>query len=282
MADYLGRHPNVFFPNIKEPHYFCTDFDAFRRIRTLSEYESLFPFSNSRYEIFGDASVWHLYSNRATEEVFKYNPDAKIIIMLRNPSEMLPSLHNQLVFSGRESIQDFNIAWRKVALRKRGREVPDHVIEPSHLYYDEVCKYGEQVSRVLSVFAKNKVKVIFFEEFRLDPKQTVKDVLSFVGLSSDFEFTASIVNKARRHRFPEISRFVRYPPFPLSVLKRLMKSFTFIKKRTPMRKFYEIMSEDVEKPIIQSQVKQDIQDTYSSDIYRLIEICKRIPADWRW
>lgn len=114
IVAYLGQHSKVFFQNIKGPHYFCSDFDAFRRIRSSSEYEALFPFSNSQYEVCGEAAVWYLYSQSAAEQVYKYNPDAKIIIMLWRPVEMLPSLHTQPIFSGRGSIQDFREAWQRL------------------------------------------------------------------------------------------------------------------------------------------------------------------------
>lgn len=42
----------------------------------------------------GKASIWYLYSERAVEEIGEFDPQAKIIVMLRDPVEILHSLHS--------------------------------------------------------------------------------------------------------------------------------------------------------------------------------------------
>ena len=46
-------------------------------------------------------------SPNAARLIHSFNPAAQAIAMLRNPLEMLPSLHSQLVFVGFEPIEDF-------------------------------------------------------------------------------------------------------------------------------------------------------------------------------
>src|SRR5690606_1306193 len=119
MAEYLGQHPEIFFPRIKEPHYFCTDFPRFRRVKTMAEYRELFAPAKGK-KVKGDASVWNLYSRKAIGEIRSYNQESRILIMVRDPVSMLPSLHNQLLYSGREDIAYFDRAWRATSSRKQG------------------------------------------------------------------------------------------------------------------------------------------------------------------
>lgn len=281
MVDYLGQHPSVFFPNIKEPHFFCTDFDAFRRIRSGQEYADLYPFDNEEIKVFGDASVWYLYSKNAAKNVFDYNPNAKIVVMLRNPVEMLPSLHTQLIFSGRENIQSFDAAWQHVEKRKIGHALPPHVIEPSHLYYDEVCKYFEQISRLYEFFPKESCKIIFFEDFKRDPQLCTREILAFVGLKEDYKLEVSVVNKARKHRYPWLSSFIRNPPFPLSLIKRALKSIPIIKKTTPLRGLYSIMSTDADKVTLSPETEAAIRGVYSDDVEKLAKMANKDLSMWK-
>ena len=58
----------------------------------------------------GEASVWYLYSKTAAQEIYSFNPDAQIVVMLRNPADMLYSQHSQFLYNGNEDIEDFSEA----------------------------------------------------------------------------------------------------------------------------------------------------------------------------
>ena len=105
MADYLGQHPEIGMCPRKETHVFATDLSermAMRRgQRPMSRERFLNLFADLQEErLRGEASVWHLYSASAAAEIAAFQPQARIIVMLRSPVEMLPSLHSQFVFVG--------------------------------------------------------------------------------------------------------------------------------------------------------------------------------------
>jgi len=120
MYHYLRQHDQIFMPDEKEPHYFGEDLkkrpDKF--IDNEDEYLNLFKDAKPDQKL-GEASTFYLYSKSASREIKEYNPDAKIIIMLRNPIDFLNSLHSQLLFSGNEDEPDFEIAMEleEIALR---------------------------------------------------------------------------------------------------------------------------------------------------------------------
>lgn len=280
MVEYLGQHPGIFFPKIKEPHFFCEDYPGFRRITTRKDYDALFPSAAAGFDVLGDASVWYLYSVSAAEKVYDYNPASKILVMLRNPLEMLPSLHAQLIFSGRENVEDFNDAWAFTAARKQGKELPLNVLEPTHLYYDEVCKYGKQLQRLFERFPREQVKVVFFEDFKESPKELTRSVVDFLGLRNDVDFLTPVVNKSRQHKYPRLAELLRNPPFPLSFLKRFLKSFAIIRNTVPLRRLYDVMSEDADKPVVKKDVLLEIQEVYRSDWQLLSRLTGRDLSAW--
>src|SRR6476619_5970862 len=99
-VEYLRTHPDIFFPVIKEPHYFSPDIPkpkGFNNFPTEDRYLALFAQSGDA-PIVGEGSVRYLQSQEAARNIREFNCDAKIIIFVRDQQDYLPSLHNQLVF----------------------------------------------------------------------------------------------------------------------------------------------------------------------------------------
>src|SRR5665647_751711 len=95
MNNYLAQHPDVFMAQ-KEIHYFGSDLKM--RVK-VSESEYLNYFQNAEEKkLIGEASVWYLFSEKAAAEIKAFSPQAKIIIMLRDPIDVLHSLHSQHLF----------------------------------------------------------------------------------------------------------------------------------------------------------------------------------------
>ena len=63
-------------------------------------------------------------SESAVDEIHAFNPNARIIIMLRRPDEMLYSLHSQLLYSGEEDLEDFGAALAAESSRAEGHQMP--------------------------------------------------------------------------------------------------------------------------------------------------------------
>ncbi len=108
--DYLRGHPDIFFPDVKEPSHFLTDFSAWPQVSDRAEYLRLFDESGDG-RIIGEASPHYLYSDEAALNIREFNPDAKIIILVRDRADYLQSLYNEHLFNGVETIKDFRVAW---------------------------------------------------------------------------------------------------------------------------------------------------------------------------
>ena len=104
---FLSKHPNVFMSPRKEPHYFCDDFPGLLGCASLDEYLALFEEASADHVAVGEASVWYMYSKVAVKNILKFNPDAKFIIMLRNPVDLVYSMHAQSLNSVDENVKDF-------------------------------------------------------------------------------------------------------------------------------------------------------------------------------
>ena len=118
-----------------ELNFFGTDL-SFRtatgapsRIR-LAHYLSTFSsHAGERYR--GDHSVFYLYSGRAAEEIRDFAPDARIVVMLRNPVDQMHSQHSEMLYQGDEDIRDFAEALDAEGDRALGRRIPPVAASPS-------------------------------------------------------------------------------------------------------------------------------------------------------
>ncbi len=199
MATWLAEHPEVYFSPIKEPHYFNSD-HSHRSFGNLEEYQTLYADATGAEKAVGEASVWYLTSKEAVPNILQYNPQARFIVMVRNPLQMAPSLHDQMVFSQYEHIRDFARAWRHQNARKKGHDIKKSCLEGQFLIYGERCKLGVQLKRLYDRVDKKQVHVILFDELKANPKEEYVNTLAFLGLTDDGRDDFSVQNPAKERR----------------------------------------------------------------------------------
>lgn len=198
LAQYLSEHPSVFMAE-KEPHYFSTDLEN-RIYKDWSEYLALFSAANSSHAAVGEASVGYLYSNEAVPNILARYPDARFIVMLRNPVTMAVSLHGQKCFEGEENEPDFERAWELQEARARGRDIPLTCHGPAMLQYRAVCSLGRQYERLLSRVDRERVLPVILDDFSSDPRSVWIEVLHFLGVKDDGRTEFPVVNEARTRK----------------------------------------------------------------------------------
>src|SRR5699024_7775559 len=171
-----------------------------RGITDKMEYEKLFCQSLEKQKYRGEASTWYLYSDIAVINILKYNPNAKFIVMLRNPCDMAPSLHKQLQLNRREIITDFREAWSLQDRRRTGLNIPKECRDKRLLLYGEVCKLGKQLEKLYKHVDKDRVKVVLLDHLREDPGKEIKSIERFLGIQEWLPDSFPVVNPATKRR----------------------------------------------------------------------------------
>ncbi len=199
LAQYLSEHPAISISRPKEPHYYSKDLGGLRRCSDDEEYRACFtPTPQTRMLM--EASVWYLYSQTAIASILEARPDARFIVMLRDPVRMLASLHRQLLRALDEDEPDFERAWNLSAERARGERVPPGCRAPSTLVYTRTAAFGEQLERLFSLVPRDRCLVLFQEEMQADTAKTYRRALDFLGLEDDGRSEFPRINEARRSR----------------------------------------------------------------------------------
>jgi len=211
---YLRAHDRVFLSEPKEPHYFADDLLSHRSVTKLADYERLFAAATRtkcechprQHLAVGEASAWYLHSAVAIGNLLAYNPAVKLIVMLRNPVEMLPSLHSDLCWVCFEDEPDFEAAWNLQGERRAGRCVPRLCQVPWFLDYRLVGSLGSHVRRLLQIVPRSQVKFILFDDLCSSPRAVWEEVLQFLELPPDGRVDFPQVNSSKRNRSQWIAR----------------------------------------------------------------------------
>jgi len=215
MYEYLRRHSRIFMPDRKEPGFMCTDLDSGSYLDSLSfmrsaeEYLDLFAEAPPG-SLTGEGSTWYLYSRDAAERIRRSNPRARTIIMLRDPADMLYSLHERRVYGGSEDLERFEDALAAEEDRRQGRRIPARARNLKAFQYREVGRYWEQVNRYLHVFGPADVCIVFFDDFRRAPHQAYETVVRFLGLEPE-PIEVEVVNASARRTSARLRRLMLTP-----------------------------------------------------------------------
>lgn len=232
LYDYLSTHPQIYFPETKEPHFFSQDLsrfgcgwvngrERFGRTLSLDDYVRLYADVPTEKTVCGDASVMYLFSDVAVRNILEFNPNAKIVVMLRDPVDMAHALHSTWLKECIEDEPDFESAWRLQDERLAGRSLPParYCPEPVMLQYGQQCRLGEQVERVLDVVPRGQLQVYFFDDFVQSPASVYADILQWLDLPHDGRSEFPKVNAHRVRPRSRLARIMKRPPFPLNYLK---------------------------------------------------------------
>lgn len=218
LSHYLGAHPDVCFSSVKEPHYFSQhDLTELRgeELRRLVDSDYLarfFGHCRDPGRLFAEGSVTYLYAAERMEPILRLWPDAKFVIALRNPLEMVPSLHQRLLYNGDETEADFARAWRLVEERRQGRRVPRTCADARWLDYREVGLLGKHVERFLAAVGEERCFIAVYDDFAADPSAQYRRLLEFLGLADDGRTDFSEKRARQGFKIGWLQRLLKRPP----------------------------------------------------------------------
>ena len=210
LCNYLREHPELFISSPKEPTYFGRDLTP-KKFPTLESYRALFANTGSARRA-GEGSVAYLASDFAAEEIYAFNPEASIIIILRDPVEMMHSLHLKHYLMGIEPCRTLEEALAAEPGRlATGTGVPSDtcakVIAVRHR-----ATYAPQVKRFVDTFGAARVKMFLFDDFKANPTRIFHETCRFLGVKDDVMPRAEPHNVGRQVKSKHWHEFLTRSP----------------------------------------------------------------------
>jgi len=292
LATWLTEHPNIYVPPIKEPLYYCNDFQVRYRVphvpRNKREYRQLFWAVKNDHIAVGEASVWYLYSRAAIPNIEQEHPRARYIVMVRNPVDMAYSLHDHFVFWGHERIKEFAKAWRLSPERRDGKKVTRRCqVPPQWLDYQKVCLLGDQLERLFRLVPRKRVLIIVLDDLKKNPRAEYKRVLDFLGVPDDGRRDFPVLNPAKELKWPMLWRVTRSLERPIQVVSLAVKNalgiprYKNLRILTPVFKQIErITTKYRPRPSMPEELRRELIEYFRSDIEKLSELIGRDLSGW--
>lgn len=163
VFDHIIEHPRVQAPLKKELHYFTRELDPLYDPAYYGlEYHEQLLYDPKSEKFCGEASPSYIV---ASKRIAAFNPNAKIIIMLRDPVDRALSQYRQYL--------EFQLTDTRVHLFDEGVEA---------LNFVQDSLYEPYVSEFLSNFPPANVMLVSFEQFCASQDDAMRHIFRFLGL----------------------------------------------------------------------------------------------------
>ncbi|MAG72697.1 hypothetical protein CL620_00145 [archaeon] len=283
LYNLLVQHPDVFTPTEREPNYFCQDVNnsvnTFQKVRfynkwfyynhTTSYKKYLQLYEKWKTEKVGldGSSGRYLYSKEAAAKIAKANPDAKIIIMIREPIAFLRSLHSHFVSHFSEHITDFSTALDAEEDRKLGKKISPGSKCPAQQYYDDMARFSEQIIRFQQHFPPEQIKIILLDDFKNDMQSVYNDLLLFLELETFTpEFTVKNKNKVIKSK--RMAKLLVSFPYAWKACKKILPNSLYQKIKG---KIIEVKQREA----IDHALRERLLYKYKGEVMALSQIMQR-------
>ncbi|HEY0074118.1 MAG TPA: sulfotransferase domain-containing protein [Abditibacteriaceae bacterium] len=272
MFEYLKQHPDVFMCEPKEPAHFCPDLEIPDVVSNRDDYLRLFAGAGDE-KIIGEGTTSYINSAAAPCEIHEFNADSKILIMLRNPVDMVHSLHSYLVWLGWEDIKDFEEALAAEEDRRQGKRLPYSLYTTRFLFYRETVAYSGQVQNFLDVFGPEKTKIIIFDDFKKDARGAFRETCEFLEIDAGFEPHIEKVNENRVVRHPGLHTLITRPH---PKFKQFVRGLLPHGLRTrAAEKLILMNSQTAARQSMPDELRHRLENEFTPDVERLSQILGR-------
>lgn len=247
---YLSQHEEVCMSSIKEPNFF-----SFQEVSSL--YYKAPSISNSiKYQhlfeedkkIMGEASVSYLFYEGVPQRIYDFNPNAKIIIVLRDPVERAIS----------HFLMDRRLGYCSYSLETILNNKEKHP-----LYFQQFLELGlyyNQVKRYLDTFGKEQVHILFYADFKTNLDQQMTSLFQFLNLqATDIDYAVKNPFLSSNHRL--ISYLYKY--------RWIRKTIKSIVPKQGIKSIKNRFFSSKEKPPFSTSLLNKMKDFYRHDISQL-------------
>ncbi len=275
---YLQQHPEISFPELKEPKYFSSlnlqfphkgtgdsTVDKFA-IKSFEEYKKLF--NNLNTKRIGEASPDYLYYYEKTpDEIYQKLGDIPIIIILRSPIKRAFSAYSYLTRDSRETLT-FKEALEKEEYRQNNNYDFIWSYKRGGLYYEQVRAYKNRFTNV---------KVLLLEEFSKDPEKEMASIFEFLQVDTSFRVSTEVTHNVSGKPSNFIARFLLSRDNNVSqILRELLKKYV---RREWLEK---ISSKFMIKEKILDTDANFLKDYYQEDIHKLEKLLDKDLSIWKF
>ncbi|MEG4485705.1 tetratricopeptide repeat protein [Microcoleus sp. D2_18a_B4] len=199
LYTYLAQHPQILTPIKKEMDFFSWHFD-----RGIDWYLAHFPpMPSGEQFLTGEASPSYFDYREAPERLYSLFPEAKLIVLLRNPVDRAISQFYRLTGLNWEARSLDRVISDEV---ERLNQNPEYIIGEEPGNYLARGRYIEFIKNWRTFFPQEQLLILKSEDFYAGAATTVKQVLEFLDLP---EYQLSQYQNANPGSYQPVNESVR-------------------------------------------------------------------------
>jgi len=282
LAAWLAGHPEIYFSVPKEPYFWAADYPRLRAhygFKTRASYEALFSSARaeaSRYR--AEGSTNYLYSQCAVPDILAKVPEARFIVALRKPVDLLVSYHRTELVTLNEDETDFATAWRRSLRGKAPQTTP---LDPKLVDYPMVGRLGAAVERLLGVIPRSSVHFVIFDDLSADPAGTWSGLADFLGLSGEFGPSFDVHNASNKtYRSAVLRRLTHRPPQLLAAPMRRLRQWSRTTSNPLAANLKSRMWRAERRPEVGPAVRAEVTEFLAEDTCMLGELIGSDLSRW--
>jgi len=273
LYEYLKDVPGIFLPERKEPKFFSRinipEISFLQPVRDKQEYLNLFAKAKEE-DVVGEASPSYLSDPEAPKLIHEVNPNAKIIIILRDPVERAISGYLMKKKTGMVD-QSFHKELDKVISKYTGNKTSLNLNLRNGFYAEEIKKYW-------NIFGKEQVKILIFEECFKNSKNTVQDIIDFLGINYKItNLKTKIFNPYSVPRGQLSQKFYKNSKIRMTAVKVGRKLFSAKERHFIQEK---ILLKTEKKPEIDEKDRNSLKKLYFDDV-KSVELILNKNLPWK-
>ncbi len=280
LTHFLTQHPEVHFSSPKETHFFAfanqsIDFrgpgdDVMMNQRAIlhpNDFQKLFV-NRGNKKASGEGSVSTLYYPQSSiPNIQSYAPNAKMIVVLRNPIERAFSSYMYMIGRGYEPETSFE---RALDLEPERIEQNWHHI----WHYTRMGFYHDQLKAFLDAFGSDRIRVYLFDRMQADKLETLRDLFEFIGVDSSFRpNTESEINRSGKPKSLLIQRVFQSIQ-KVSWLREGIKSVVPLSIRDRIRKV------NLRDERMNDSCRRRLTHLYGDEIQRIAKLLNTDLSHW--
>lgn len=282
VARWLSAQPDVYWSVPKEPYYWATDYPRLRAHYGFDEraaYERLYSSeSAARARFRGDGSTTYLYSSSAVPHICEAAPDARFLVCVRSPVDLVISYHRTQLTALNEDERDFATAGH----RHLEGILPDtDPLDEKLVDYAQVGAVGEAMEQLLRVMPRDRVHAVVFDDLAHDPAGTWRSLAEYVGIDPAHEPSFAASNPSdKAARWPALRRLMHRPPTALEPGVRRLRQWSRTTRTPGVATLKRRMWRPVPRPAVGPQERRELADYFKADVGLLSEILRRDLSHW--
>ncbi len=266
---------------VKEPHYFAPEWAApgMKPYMTYEGYLSLFADAGDALRV-GEGSVHYIDAPDAARAIYDFNPEASIIIMLRDPVEVMYSYYYQQLQAANETLLTFEEALAAEPERRQGRGISSST-NLKKLLYRQIVNYPDHVQRYLNTFGRSAVHIIIYDDFKADTARVYQDTLAFLGVNHDHRVDFEVVNANSIVRNRTLNRWIRQPASWYQFIQPIIHAVVPAQFRTRAnRHIKQSLLVTQPRPPMNADLRKQLQQEFLPQIEQLSQLLERDLTHW--